>query len=192
MRVFWAEGFDGASIDRLSRAMGMPRATLYQEHGGKEGLFLNTLEHFTRTRMTDPMAALNGQGPLRQDLLRFYDAVIDMALSEAEAPGCLIASSLSAAAGSNLRLRAELGRQYNDLEALLAQRFDDAPDELAPQGTSPETLALLAASVARGMMLRARAGADRDTMRAACRAAVDVLCPPQPFPEVEDVPDAGR
>lgn len=184
MQVFWAEGFDGASIDRLSRAMGMPRATLYQEHGDKEGLFLNALEHFVRTRMRDPVAALSGSGPLRTDLLRFYDAVIDMALSEARAPGCLIASALSDAAGANPRLRAELDRQYNDLEEILARRFAAARAELAAPGTPPETLALLAASVARGMMLRARAGSDRATMQAACRAAVAALftAPAEPAP----------
>lgn len=175
MRVFWAEGFDGTSIDRLSRAMGVSRATLYQEHGGKEGLFLHALEHFARTRMTEPMAALSRAGPLRDDLLRFYDAVIDMALSQARAPGCLIASSLSAAAGANLRLRAELERQYDWLEEVLTQRFAAARAELAAPDTPPETLALVAASVARGMMLRARAGSDRATMQAACRVAVDAL-----------------
>lgn len=180
MRVFWAEGYEGASVDRLSRAMGVPRATIYQEHGDKEGLFLSTLAHFARTRMTDPMAALEGPGPLRADLLRFYDAVVGMALSEARAPGCLIASALSDAAGANLRLRAELDRQYSGLEAVLARRFAAARDELAAPDTPPETLALLAASVARGMMLRARAGSDRATMQAACRAAVDALFAPPP------------
>ena len=175
MQVFWAEGFEGASIDRLSRAMGVPRATLYQEHGDKEGLFLGALGHFTRTRLQVPMAALAGPGPLRADLLRFYEAVIDMALSADRAPGCLMASALSDAAGANLRLRAELDRHYTGLEKVLTRRFAAARAELAAPDTPPETLALLAASVARGMMLRARAGSDRATMQAACRAAVAAL-----------------
>ena len=28
MKLFWAAGFEGASVDRLVRATGMPRATL--------------------------------------------------------------------------------------------------------------------------------------------------------------------
>ncbi|MCA1775587.1 MAG: TetR/AcrR family transcriptional regulator [Loktanella sp.] len=30
VRVFWAEGYDGASMDRLCRETRMPRASLYR------------------------------------------------------------------------------------------------------------------------------------------------------------------
>ncbi len=175
MRVFWADGYDGASMDRLSREMAMPRATIYQSFRNKEGLFLDAVAHFGRTRMVDPLAAL--QAPfLRAALEGFYAAVIAMALSDETAPGCLIASSLSAAAGSNPRLRAQLGHEYDMLEQHLAQRIAAARDELAAPQTPPETLALMVVSVARGLMLRARAGCDRETMMAACHATIDAIC----------------
>lgn len=179
MRVFWSEGYDGASMDRLSREMGMPRATIYQSFRDKEGLFLSVIAHFGRTQMVDPLVALQSSGPMRQVLERFYDAVILMALSDKTAPGCLIASSLSAAAGSNLRLRAELSREYDEVEKYLAKRFATARDELIVPQTPPEALALMVASVARGLMLRARAGADREAMMAAARAAIDAICAPE-------------
>ena len=40
VRLFRADGYAGASVDRLCREMRMPRATLYDRFGGKEGLFL--------------------------------------------------------------------------------------------------------------------------------------------------------
>lgn len=180
MRVFWKAGFQGASIDQLSRATGMPRATLYQSHGGKEGLFIDAVAHFRRTRMKTAMDALHGTGVLRHDLARFYEALIDMALSEPSAPGCLMASALSDAAGANMRLRQELDTQFNALEAALAARFEHVQEELHPHltdsTTCPQAVILMAASVARGLMLRARAGADRPTLLAATRVAVEALC----------------
>lgn len=176
MRVFWAEGYDGASMDQLSREMGMPRATIYQSFRDKEGLFLSAVAHFGRTRMVDPLAALQAPVPLRQALLRFYEGVISMALSDEAAPGCLIASSLSAAAGSNLRLRAELDRSYSELEQHLVQRFEASRNELISTDASVEAQALMVASVARGLMLRARAGADRATLMGACNATINAVC----------------
>ena len=175
MRVFWADGYDGASMDRLSREMAMPRATIYQSFHNKEGLFLDAVAHFGRTRMADPRAALQAPS-LRAALGGFYDAVITMALAEETAPGCLIASSLSAAAGCNPRLRAQLAHEFDALEADLTRRIAAARDELAAPQTPPETLALMVVSVARGLMLRARAGCDRETMMAACHATIDAIC----------------
>jgi AcrR family transcriptional regulator len=57
MFVFWREGFDGASLSDLTRAMGINRPSLDATCGDKESLF--------------------GRGASRQDLYR----VVDLALA---------------------------------------------------------------------------------------------------------------
>lgn len=171
MKRFWADGFDAASIDVLARETGMPRATIYQLYGDKAGLFLASIEHYAETRTTRVRAALGPSGPLLADLARFFDAVIDLALSEPQAKGCLISCVLADAAGANARFRAELDRRCHALEARIAER-------LALSGMARQELrAQVIAAIARGMMVRARAGAERAFLAQTAEEALALLSP---------------
>ena len=46
MRVFWAKGYEGASLDDLTSAMGINRSSLYSSFGDKEALFQKVLAHY--------------------------------------------------------------------------------------------------------------------------------------------------
>jgi AcrR family transcriptional regulator len=173
MKVFWAEGFNGASVDTLARETGMPRATLYQLYADKEGLFLAAVRHYADTRAASVTAALGPKGSLRDDLGRFFAAVVDLALSEPDARGCLISCVLADAAGTNPRFRAELDRRFLALEGRIGARL--AAETGAMPAPGPR--ALLIASIARGFMLRARAGAGRSLLEQAAAEALDLLAP---------------
>ena len=103
----------------------------------------------------------------------FFAAVIDLATSEPDARGCLISCVLADAAGANPRMRAELDRRFGTLEA----RIRDRLTATTPQGTDPAPRAVVIAAIARGMMLRARAGASRDLLEQAATDAVRLLVP---------------
>lgn len=173
MRVFWLEGYNGASIDRLARETGMPRATLYQVYGDKEGLFLAAVAHYAETRTARVGAALGPNGTLHDDLGAFFAAVITLATSDPEARGCLISCVLADAAGTNPQFRSELDRRFLALEHRIRDRLEA---ESLQTGDIPAR-AIMIASIARGLMLRARAGATRDLLEQAAAEAVRVLAP---------------
>lgn len=175
MRLFWAHGYEGASVDMLCRETGMPRASLYQRFGDKEGLFLATIEHYVETRIrsvTDQLAAPQ----LGAALAGFFDAVAALATDDPEARGCLVSCVLADAAGSNLRFRTELARRYSRMEARLTERLAEAREqgELGPE-TDPAALAGVLAAVARGIVLRARAGATRAELQVVARTAAALV-----------------
>lgn len=157
MRVFWAEGYDGASMDRLCRETGMPRASLYQDYGGKEGLFLAAIAHYVETQIGPVANALGPTGTLADDLSAFYGEVVALATRDSRMPGCLISCVLADVAGANDTFRQELETRFRALEDRIAQRLkheDDGPDD-----EHARVLAGVLAAVARGIMLRARSGA---------------------------------
>jgi AcrR family transcriptional regulator len=45
-RLFWEKGFEGAHLQELVRVTGLNRFALYQEFGGKEGLFREALQSY--------------------------------------------------------------------------------------------------------------------------------------------------
>mgnify|MGYP000061894604 CR=1 FL=1 len=174
MKVFWEEGYEAASVDTLCRKMGMPRASLYQTFGDKEGLFLAAIGHYADSRIEPLVATLGPKGTLREDLSAFFDAVVALATAEEKTKGCLISSVLSDAAGSNPRLRAELDLRFGALENKLAERLEvDAAALTAPA----EGLAKVLAAIARGLMLRARSGVDAKELRNTAAIALETLLP---------------
>ena len=173
-RLFWQAGYDGASVDQLCRATRMPRASLYQSYGGKEGLFLAAIAHYVATRMAPLIAALGPNGSLQDDLTGFFAEVVRLATADPQTPGCLISCVLADAAGTNRAFRDELDRRYADLETRLADRLRQTTWR-ADASVSPDAAAGLAAATARGIMLRARSGQSSQDLAPVAAAAVAAL-----------------
>ena len=105
-------------------------------------------------------------------LTDFFDQVVMLATQDAGTPGCLVSCVVSDSAGANPIFRAELDPRYAGLEHKIAARLRLTGEALpAP----PEVLAVVLASVARGLMLRARSGATAEKLQpvAAAAALVD-------------------
>lgn len=168
MRVFWAEGYDAASIDRLCRESGMPRASLYQDFGGKEGLFLAAIAHYVDTRLGPIADALGPKASLEADLSAFFTEVVALAVRDGQMLGCLISCVLAEVAGTSDTFRQELDRRFAALEDRIERRLqqEDA------SGTDTHALAGMLAAVARGIVLRARSGAREKDLYEIARVAV--------------------
>jgi TetR/AcrR family transcriptional repressor of nem operon len=176
MRVFWAQGYAAASIDNLCRAMNVPRASLYQMFGDKEGLFMATIKHYRDVSFAPVMKLLNGGGDLRTDLTAFLNGVIEFATRDPETPGCLIACVLADAAGVNMRFRDDLAFKFDQIEQALADRVARAQrKEDMPSEPSAQDIGMMLAATARGLMVRARTGCKASDMYRAAKAAID-LC----------------
>jgi AcrR family transcriptional regulator len=73
MRVFWEKGYEGASLDDLTRAMGINRSSLYASFGDKQKLFIRVIARYSE----GPLAFIHGalQQPTAravvENLLRF-------------------------------------------------------------------------------------------------------------------------
>lgn len=181
VRVFWSEGYEGASVNRLSHRMRMPKASLYQAFGDKEGLFLAAVHRYGDTRLAPVAQAIGPNGSLYHDLSAFYEAVVTLGTADPATPGCLISCVLAEVAGTNPRFRAELSARFTALETRLHSRLVAGRSEVIGD-SDPAVLAVMLASVARGMMVRARAGADRDMLQAVVRATVGLISRPAPVP----------
>src|SRR6202035_971093 len=60
-QIFWEHGFDDATLDDLSTAMGMGRPSIYNAFGDKEALFLRALERFRDTVGSTPLRAMDDE-----------------------------------------------------------------------------------------------------------------------------------
>src|SRR5919106_4393971 len=52
LEVFWARGYEGATLPELTKVMGINRPSLYAAFGNKEQLFRRALDRYVDERMT--------------------------------------------------------------------------------------------------------------------------------------------
>lgn len=168
---FLERGYDGASIDDLTRAMGIARPSLYGTFGDKQGLFLASLERMLSTRGAAQLAALQAK-PLAAGLAAYLARVIADVTAAGAAPGCLVACVATDAAPSHPEVAARLAATLDAAEAAIAARIAAAPAAERAGLPPPELTARLVLAVAHGLAVRARAGAAPATLAATAEAFV--------------------
>src|SRR6059058_6232641 len=95
LQVFWARGYEGATLPELTKAMGINRPSLYAAFGNKEQLFRKALDRY----QTGPMSFLTE--PLKKPTARAVVEVISsvfirMLRDRDKARGCLVVSGAHA------------------------------------------------------------------------------------------------
>src|ERR1700687_1899136 len=88
MHVFWAKGYEGASLSDLTKAMRINRPSLYAAFGDKEKLFRKVLDHYAEGPASHSRAALQ-ELTSRAVVERLLFGTADMLTSGPTPRGCL-------------------------------------------------------------------------------------------------------
>lgn len=177
-KVFWARGYDAASIEDLTEALGIKRSSLYHEFGGKEALFLAAVDHYIEELVSPCLERLQKGRDLQTDMAEFFDAILALTCNPKGPRGCLVASVLADSVEASPQFRAKLIECMDALDATFAARFEqarksgDLPDEV-----DAEALAQIFVSFSQGLTLRARSGVSLEPLRELAGAALDRLIP---------------
>jgi len=163
--TFWAKGYEGASIDDLTRRMQINRPSLYGTFGSKNQLFLQCLTRYAETLGGKPMATLRPGVPVNIAVADFFDATIQCATTPGKPTGCLIANVATAQAETDTGVRSIVAEMFSATEDAVTGYFDNAVSKGHGTGShEPRTLARMVISVSHSIALRARAGADRQEL----------------------------
>src|SRR6476469_3180513 len=141
LQVFWARGYEGATLPELTRAMGINRPSLYAAFGNKEQLFRKALDRY----QTGPMSFLTGA--LRKPTARavveaIFSGFVRMQRDRDIARGCLIVSGALASGAEAETVRQTLAQLRQAIVTALRERFERAvQDGDMPAGTECATLA---------------------------------------------------
>jgi AcrR family transcriptional regulator len=165
LEVFWARGYEGATLPELTRAMGINRPSLYAAFGNKEQLFRKALDRY----QTGPMSFLTEA--LRRPTARavaeaIFSGFIRMQRGRDKARGCLIVSGALTAGEEAETVRRELAQLRQAIVKTLRERFNRAvQDGDLPAETDCATLARYTATVLGGLAVQAASGATEKELR---------------------------
>lgn len=164
VKVFWAKGYAGTSLEDLSTATALSRPSLYAAYGNKLSMYQMALEVFGQRMATEAVGALATGPDLRAGLQNFYGAALDIYLGkEAEmAQGCLVFTTAVTEARNEPEIKTMVQAQLAGMDqAVKAHITNRAP------GADPAAIAA-ATELATGTLLnlatRARAGTSRERL----------------------------
>jgi AcrR family transcriptional regulator len=169
MHVFWAKGYEGASLSNLTRAMRINRPSLYAAFGNKEQLFRKVLDRY----MDGPLAYF-GQAlaaPKARDVVeQIFLGTARMAEDPRLPAGCLMVQGLACGSAS---AREEVAARRAAAEVALRRRLQRAKREGdLPKNADPAELAHYVMTVVRGMAVQSAGGANRDRLYRVAQVAL--------------------
>jgi len=164
----------------LTQAMGINSPSLYGVYGDKRGLYLQAIERYINHDSCAPMDAFEAEPDIHLAVRAFMLAALDNATEHPQGlRGCFMANCVSTDAGSVEGVEALLQQAINSADLRLTARFEKEQQ----RGTLPEQFpcaerARLMFDLRQGLVLRARANLDRQSMEADIdsRVAMVLLC----------------
>jgi AcrR family transcriptional regulator len=165
LRVFWRQGYEGASLSDLTNAMGITRTSMYAAFGNKEELFRKALERYSEGPASYADRARQ-EPTARQVAITFLNGCVAATTSPGDPAGCLGVQGALAAGESALAARESLVAWRNEALDLLTGRLQQAADEGdLPADADPRLLARYLMTVANGIAVQAAGGATRDEVQ---------------------------
>jgi len=162
--VFWARGYEGASMAELTEAMGITKPSLYAAFGNKEALFGRALDLYEREKLAYTREALEQRSARGVAEYLMRGAVANQC--SADGPkGCMGVVSSTACGSEGEGVKAEIIKRRASTRNALVARFRRAHREgdLQPH-VDPEALTAYLFAILQGMAVQAGSGAARDEL----------------------------
>lgn len=166
VNVFWAKGYDGASMKDLTEAMGINSPSLYASFGDKHALYLKAIDRYISNDACAPLVAFEEEENIAKAVRAFMKASINYATNhDSGMRGCFLSSCVSTTAGEVDGVRSLLRQAIEETDARLAARFDlEKAKHTLPTDFPSEDRARLMFDLRQGHVFRARAGLAPETM----------------------------
>jgi AcrR family transcriptional regulator len=161
LEVFWRKGYEGASLEDLTEAMGINRPSLYAAFGSKEELFRLALDRYAEGPagyVTDALEQPSARA-VAEALLR---GTVSLLAKRRGPRGCLMVQGALACGDEAESVRRELAARRTAAEVMIRKRLEQAlTDGDLAAGSCAADLARFLVTVMRGMSVQAAGGASR-------------------------------
>lgn len=164
IEVFWRQGYEGTTLDDLTRAMGINRPSLYAAFGNKEETFKLAVARYAKVDMAYVDEALDK--PTARAVAEHYVRSNVLAITEpTKPPGCLSIQGGLSAPATDQRIVDFLSESRSAAEARFTERFTRAiNDGDLPSDEDPAELAKYLNTVTSGLAVQAAGGAKRSAL----------------------------
>lgn len=177
VRVFWQHGMPTTGIQALVTATGVSRSSLYATFGNKDGLYAAALGRYIAQHSTPAFAQLSAAPSGLTAIEEFFAGLIRIRCSGKIAGwGCMVTNAHAGPECADPAVRTLLEAHHQTLQSALRSALATASGlgQLHPSVDLDAAAAVLA-TLAYGVNLRSRAGAEAETLTTAVTAALAPL-----------------
>ncbi len=174
MEVFWAHGYEGATLADLQDAMGgITAPSFYAAFGSKEALFREAVELYSSTLGAPMMQAL-AEGPTaRAAIGALLDGAVEAFSKPGQPRGCMLVLAAINGVPANQSVQEHLhGLRARRRKAIRKRLQRGVAEGELPSGLDLSSLASFYATVIDGLAIQARDGATRKTLQFAVQCAM--------------------
>jgi AcrR family transcriptional regulator len=165
LHVFWSRGYEGASMNDLTEAMGITKPSLYAAFGNKEELFRKALDRYVDGPGGYVQVAL-AKPTVRDVVEHLLFQAADAVTDPNHPPGCLAVQGALSCGEAAESIKQELMARRAHGERDLRQRFERAVAEGdLPKDTDAADLARYLSAILQGMAVQAAGGTSRAQLR---------------------------
>jgi len=174
MEVFWARGYEGATLQDLQKAIGgITAPSFYAAFGSKEALFREAVELYSRTLGVPMMRALEEGPTARESVAGLLEGAMKAFCRPGKPRGCMLVVSAIHCMPANRGVQEYLRELRVRRRKLIRERIERgvAAGEL-PAGADAGALASFYTTVVDGLAIQAWDGVPRKALAGAVRCAM--------------------
>jgi TetR/AcrR family transcriptional repressor of nem operon len=173
--VFWANGYEATSTRELVRGTGLAQPSLYNTFGDKRSLFRQVLRTYAEWTVRDRISQLEESLSPGCALAKYFDDVIDSALTDRLHRGCLLINTALCTPDTDDDLKQsvvgdiEKIRNFFERCIVVGQKSGELSALVPPQMAADHLFSVLL-----GVRVQAKMNPDAASLRAAVAAAFGV------------------
>jgi AcrR family transcriptional regulator len=160
MQVFWAQGYEGASLGELTEAMGINKPSLYAAFGCKEALFREAVQYYNGVECAALNQAMETEPTARAAIEAVLRINAGTYASAGTPPGCMVVLASMLGSQENAEVRSFLATMRKEGQRGLSQRIERGIREKdVPAKADAAKLAAYYTTVIHGLSIQALDGA---------------------------------
>jgi AcrR family transcriptional regulator len=166
MKLFWERGYEGASFDDLTAAMGISPSSFYNTFGSKGRLYQEATEAYITAAGKWFAGELNADTDTKTAFHRLLSAAAREFTRNDLPAGCMISLACTQVPPALTCLRDTMVGYRGAAQSAMAARIQRGIDEGdVPKDTDVEALAAFYSALSRGLAAQARDGASRERLQ---------------------------
>lgn len=163
LAVFWEKGYEGASLQDLTEAMGINRPSLYSAYGNKESLFLKAIDRYLEKNSC--FLEYLEEPDIRKGIENLFRWKADALTDPCTPHGCMMVTGALACSDETSRIREELAKRRCESQKLVQQRLERAQAEgQLPKDIDAAAFSRYLGAVSYGMSILASSGATSEQL----------------------------
>lgn len=176
LAVFWARGYEAASLAELLAAMELSKSSFYGTFGSKHRLYMAVLERYADAVVDRLVSTLTLGASARTNIAVAFNDIVDAAIATNDRRGCLIGNAAAEVAPHDAavadRVAAALARLEDAFHGAVvsAQERGDIPAD-----RNARSLARFLVASAQGLHLMVKAARERPSLYEVARVTLACL-----------------